>query len=312
MKNVLHLMVMVQISFLTACGGGGGSNDMVSAGSGTASGASVTSVAVGGGSSTNKVGVQATTNLNSSTATRNNNNNQVEISPADNSLTTGGVSKVNVGMVDSGLDPTYRYSKGVAYGSLMYQYKGSGALSDTSNYSLVTVRDGDADYHGSTMAEIMTNYALNNGLSLNEFSIYVGAEQTNYVTENLVLGQLLAQNGASIINNSWNVPDSVYSKDGLKGLYKYASYFDRIKSITDGGVLFVISSGNSSTDHPEDMSLAPLLSGYEDIAKSFLTVVGVNENNAIANDSARCGVEKIFVLQLLGNINGKVEESLQL
>lgn len=113
----------------------------------------------------------------------------------------------------------------------------------------------------------------------------------------------LHNDGVRIINNSYGF-DGTYVEDAkeyLNSADKSKTYIGQLKKLTDNNTLLVWAAGNNGSDQPTSEALLPL--AEPELQKGFITVVGVDEDNKINNQSNKCGDAKNWCLAALWKYN---------
>ncbi|MDD4556730.1 MAG: S8 family serine peptidase [Alphaproteobacteria bacterium] len=191
-----------------------------------------------------------------------------------------------------------------------------------------TYTGDDATWHGTAVANVIAGEFSNGNLATGiapDATILpyritfdtVASDKAGQFVNSTLIGEGFTnavQNGAVVINNSWNVatldendnPSFDAENIGRAELdYAYSSMISAMRQAADDDVTFIFAAGNEGTAQSGLLSAIPLhydeFQNDDGTYKSFINVVAYDsESETIANFSNRCGVTKQYCLTAPG------------
>lgn len=197
-----------------------------------------------------------------------------------------------IGLVDTGVDIQNPALRNFNINKKMLGSQGFG----TRQLQLEPTDDADIfSNHGTKMAFIILHQVANrarievsNPLGYTKDSTPLQTIPLGSTGEAFLANRKLAQQGAHILNNSWNLGKNANQNISL-------SYIEDLVSAVEYGAMIVKATGNDSARQPQLITLLP--NSYPTLKKGFLAVTGVQSLNNLARDHANhCGQAKDWCL----------------
>lgn len=182
------------------------------------------------------------------------------------------------------------------------------ALPEVVNHGTFGQTNNTSTDHATAVALAIAGKDINGnvlGIAKNvQLHIADASAGDDKISRNAALAAMhtLFNNGVRIMNNSYG--NNTYAKDAndyINAEDKSKTYIGQLKELTDKGTLMIWAAGNSGSNQPTSESLLPL--AEPELQKGFITVVGVNEDNTINNQSNKCGDAKNWCMAALWKYN---------